>query len=134
MDKELQEFKSHHRNKFNILFHVFCGFIYTALFFHLLGGWYSILLYTIVVILMYPKLTGLFIVMFAILILLDGVFENTKLQTREKIIMLVVFYMLPEISHWITHEKTVLTIGSIDLFSLVKNFFLLLPYSLMSLL
>ena len=104
--ESFQEFTIRHKNKANIIFHIICGFIYTALFLYLLGGWYFILLYTMFLVTFYPQATLLFIVMSSILLLLNNIIESTKINYKSIIALIIVFYILPEVSHWITQEKT----------------------------
>ena len=73
---------------------------------------------------------------FIVLITLPFLAEYTKsfhLSTKISVITLILFYFLPDVSHYITNEKTVLNINNITVFDLIDNFFFLLPHSVLAL-
>jgi hypothetical protein len=130
--REYNDFKKYHKHKFNIIFHAFCGIMYMTFFF-LLFNTYSIpllILYSIIILFTF-KNTFIIISQFLILLILIKIF--TKYLILDKyiiIILMVLFYLLPELSHYILNEKTVLNISNITLSNIVINIYYLLPFSM----
>ena len=52
---------------------------------------------------------------------------------NNKITLIIIFYLLPEVSHYITDEPTVLKIENLNPISLFINIFYLLPFGILSL-
>jgi len=58
----------------------------------------------------------------------------TNLNTIHLSIIFLIFYFLPDLSHYLTGEKTVMTLENITIESLFVNIFYLLPFSFVCLL
>jgi hypothetical protein len=128
----LNDFREHHKNKINIVFHIFCGLVYVSLLLHLFGP-IGVVAYTIFICICQPKFTAIFLALGTLLYLLHTVYKEVHLNTVSIFIICLVAYFAPEVSHLLTKENTVLDINSITLYSLVENFVMLLPYSIITL-
>lgn len=133
LDGSLSEFREHHRNRANLVFHILCGFIYIGCFLSIFYGFISIPVYTILLVILFPQYL---VINIMIGIGLFGVhIALAALRIRSwfyKALIAAVFYMAPEISHVATKERTVLAYDSLTIGSILENFFLLLPYSMYS--
>jgi len=134
--KDFDEFEQYHRNIFNISFHIFCGFIFLSFLFllfkkhHLkaLAIYALILIYT-----MKDKPLIIMSVLVGLYILTDVVLKDYKFKLYQLFGLFLFFYFLPDLSHYLTNEKTVLKLENITFFNLFTNIFYLLPFSLMCL-
>lgn len=129
--KEYNNFKKHHTNIYNILSHFICGILY-MLFLLLLFNENAILvlvLYSILIVLTLKSLS-IGILIFIILSILIIFFSN-KLETSNiKIILFIIFYLLPDLSHYMTNETTILNFNNITPQSIFINIFYLLPFTI----
>lgn len=133
IQNEFNEFYKHHKNTYNILSHIICGFIYMACLFLISDhGYLLLILYSILVLFTIQNLFVTFIIFVIILILLY-VTKKFNLNTTNLIILFLIFYFLPDLSHYLTNEPTLLNLTNITIFSAFTNIFYLLPFSLLSL-
>jgi hypothetical protein len=129
--KEFVEFEKYHKNIYNIYFHIFCGFIFMTFLF-LLSKRYSYLLLIIYSLLLLFTIDNKFIT-FIILIglfIMIWVIKKYKFSKINVFILFLVFYFLPDLSHFLTNEPSMLTINNITVFSAFTNIFYLLPFSI----
>jgi uncharacterized membrane protein YGL010W len=131
---ELQEFKQYHKNRYNIYFHILCGFICMATFCLLFKQYSNLVLIIYGLLLLFTIdniiLTGGIIILLMAIITIGSSYNLSLLQLG---ILFLVFYFLPDLSHYLTNEPTVLTIYTITPFTLFTNIFYLLPFSILSL-
>jgi hypothetical protein len=136
--KEYNEFKLYHRNKYNISFHIFCGITYMSLFFILFNKKKNVILGLYLLLLLFT-VSNIYIVILLSLILILTVniisLNISKKSSLNKYIfgLIILFYFLPDLSHYLTREKTVMNINNITPFTIFINIFYLLPFSLMCL-
>jgi hypothetical protein len=131
--KEYNEFKLCHKNIYNISFHIFCGFIYMSYFFLLFGKYKNIVLglYLFLLIISINYLYVDVIIGVTLVIMLNlPIYKNT-LSNKYIFLLFLLFYFLPDLSHFITGEKTVMNINNINLYTVFVNIFYLLPFSIM---
>jgi hypothetical protein len=130
IEQKKQEFQAHHKNTFNILFHIGCGLVYMSLFLSLLPSEFF-WVYGGIVILFFPNVQ----VFLGLVALFFGAswLRNQRLGLGKTFGLILFFYVLPEVSHWLTQEETVLQANTISLLDIVDNFFFLYPHSLLSL-
>jgi hypothetical protein len=130
IEQKKRDFQTHHKKTFNILFHIGCGLVYMSLFLSLFpteGLW----IYGAIVFVLFPHLY-VFLGLVALSFGTQWV-RSLRLGFEKTLLLLVLFYFLPEVSHWITKEETVLKMESISIFDIIDNFFFLYPHSLVSL-
>jgi ABC-type siderophore export system fused ATPase/permease subunit len=134
IEKEFIDFEKYHRNIYNIYFHIICGFIFMAFLF-LLSKNNSNLLLIIYSLLILFTTNNLFItvIIFIILSCMNCFIKNNKLSNEHIFLLFLVFYCLPDLSHYLTNEPPMLNIDNITLLSLFVNIFYLLPFSIMCL-
>jgi hypothetical protein len=133
IQKEFIEFDKYHKNIYNIYFHVLCGFIFMA-FLLLLSKNYNIFLFIYSLLILFTT-HNLFItiIIFIILFIMLYFINKYKLTTAHIFLLFFVFYFLPDLSHYLTNEPSMLNINNISPFSLFTNIFYLLPFSMMCL-
>ena len=132
--KEFIEFEKYHKNIYNVYFHIICGFIFMTFLF-LLSKKYSNVLLIIYSLLILFTIYNLFITIIICIILFIMVYSVKKYKFKTEIIFLLflIFYFLPDLSHYVTNEPSVLNINNITPLSLFTNIFYLLPFSIMCL-
>lgn len=132
--KEFLEFNKYHRNIYNICFHIICGFIFMSFLF-LLSKTYSNLLLVLYSFMLFFTIHNLLITLsiFSILFIMVYIIKKYKISKTNIFILFLVFYFLPELSHYLTKEKTVLNINNITFSKIFINIFYLLPYSMLCL-
>lgn len=132
--KEFIEFQKYHKNVYNIYFHVACGFVFMTFLFLLLNNYSNVLLilYSLLILFTINNLLITFII-FSILFVMVYFIKKYKLKTSNIFLLFLVFYFLPDLSHYLTNEPSMLNINNITLLSLFTNIFYLLPFSIMSL-
>jgi hypothetical protein len=132
--KEFEEFAEYHKNIYNIYFHILCGFIFMA-FLLLLSKNYSNIILVMYSLLILLTVHNLFIT-FTIFIILFGMvyfMKKYNLSTTVIILLFLVFYFLPDLSHYLTNESPMLNINNITPLSAFTNVFYLLPFSILRL-
>ena len=130
--KELDEFKKYHKNFFNIYFHIFCGFIFIsllALFFDKYSNMF-IFIYSLLILLTTNNISITFIIIIFLLIIVYFL-KKYKIPKTIILFLFIFFYFLPDLSHYLTKEKTILNIYNITPYSLFFNILYLLPLSLL---
>jgi hypothetical protein len=139
IQKELTEFKPCHTNAFNIGFHIFCGFIFMSALLLLSKKYKTFLLLAYALLLLFTMTANYFL---PILLTIIGIYFTSKmikklflnLNTIHLVVIFLIFYFLPDLSHYLTGEKTVMTLENITTESLFVNIFYLLPFSFVCLL
>lgn len=133
ISKEFNDFEKHHKNLYNIEFHVFCGIVYMT-FLILSLKEYKYELFVIYSALIYRTFETPFLTYPVLLIMIEyfsRVNDYTKsLNSLYCFIIFFVFYFGPELSHILTNEKTVLNMNNITPFTAFVNVFYLLPFSM----
>lgn len=125
-----QSFQEHHTNTFNIVFHIGCGLLFMSFLLSSVPPW-GFWIYTLLVLSFFPYFSvGSTLV---ILWILTTSIRKLRLPLLMKGLAIGIFYMLPEVSHWIADEKPVLQMESLTLFDAFDNFFFLLPQSVICL-
>lgn len=134
IEREFIDFKKYHKNKYNIYFHIVCGFIFMCSLF-LLSKTYSnllLILYSLLVLFTIQNLL-VTIVMFFVLLLIMGGLNKYKLTSLQLFGLFLLFYFLPDLSHYLTNEPSMLNMNNITPLSVFTNIFYLLPFSIMCL-
>jgi hypothetical protein len=133
--REFIEFENYHKNIFNIYFHIVCGFIFMTFIF-LLSKKYSNILLILYSLLLFFTIHDSFVTftVFIILFIMVYFIKKYKLSTMHIFLVFLVFYFLPDLSHYLTNEPSMLNINNITPLSLFTNIFYLLPFSVMCLL
>ena len=134
IEKEFIEFEKYHKNIYNIYFHVLCGFVFMTFLFLLSNNYSNVLLilYSLLLLFTINNLLITFII-FSILFVMIYVIKKYKIKTYLIFLSFLVFYFLPDLSHYLTNEPSLLNINNITLVSLFTNIFYLLPFSIMCL-
>jgi hypothetical protein len=132
--KEFIEFEKHHKNIYNIYFHIVCGFIFMTFLFLLCNNYSNVLLiiYALLLLFTIHNLLITFII-FIILFFMVYIVKKYKFKTEIVFLLFLVFYFLPDLSHYLTNEPSMLNINNITPLSLFTNIFYLLPFSIMCL-
>ena len=128
IERRKEEFQKYHKNIYNILFHLFCGLVYMSLFFSLFPG-YVYVIYFVITLYLFPNLS----VFLALSLLALARTYPHKMSVKMTGLAILVFYFLPDVSHYLTGEETVLNIYTVTALDLVDNFFLLLPHTMLAL-
>ena len=128
IERRKEEFQKYHKNIYNILFHLFCGLVYMSLFFSLFPG-YVYVIYFVITLYLFPNLS----VFLALSLLALARTYPHKMSVKMTGLAILVFYFLPDVSHYLTGEETVLNIYTVTALDLVDNFFLLLPHAMLAL-
>lgn len=134
IEKEFVEFEKYHRNTYNIFFHILCGFIFMTFLF-LLSKNYSkflLILYSLLILLTIDNLF-ITITIFSVIFIMLCMIKKYKFTTTTIFLTFLIFYFLPDLSHYLTKEPSMLNMNNITLTSLFTNIFYLLPFSMMSL-
>lgn len=146
--KEFIEFEKYHKNIYNIYFHIVCGFIFMTLLFSLCKNYSNVLLiiYSLLLLFIIHNLFSIhtlfttFIItliitftIFMILFIMIYFIKKYKFKTSTLFLLFLVFYFLPDLSHYLTNEPSMLNINNITPLSLFTNIFYLLPFSIMCL-
>ena len=129
--KEFIEFEKHHKNIYNIYFHIACGFIFMT-FLCLLSKNYSYYLVSLYALLLSFTIHNLFVA-FGIFVILFGmiyVIQKYNISFFSKLIIFIIFYFLSSLSHFITGEKTILNINTLTIYSILINTLYFIPFSI----
>lgn len=128
IERRKEEFQKYHKNIYNILFHLFCGVVYMSLFFSLFPA-YVYVVYFIITMYLFPNAS----VFLALSLVALGSIYPHKMSMKMTGLAILAFYFLPDLSHYLTGEETVLNIYTVTALDLVDNFFLLLPHTMLAL-
>ena len=133
--KEFIEFEKYHKNIYNIYFHVLCGFVFMTFLFLLSNNYSNVLLiiYSLLILFTINNLLITFII-FSILFIMVYFIKKYKLKISNMFLLFLVFYFLPDLSHYLTNESSMLNLNNITPLSLFTNIFYLLPFSIMCIL
>jgi len=132
--KEFNEFEQYHNNIYNIYFHIVCGFIFMTFLF-LLSNKYSnlfLILYSLIILFTIHNLF-ISIIIFIVLFIMNYFIKKNNFSKTNIFMLFLVFYFLPDLSHYLTNEPSMLNINNITPLSLFTNIFYLLPFSIMCL-
>lgn len=129
MESKIEDFQKHHRNTFNIAFHIGCGLLYMSLLLTLMPSW-VFWLYVVVILVFFPSLSVALGV--GVLWVATQYIRSLRLPWTWTLLGVGIVYMLPELSHWITHEETVLQIKGLTALDIIDNFFFLYPQSILA--
>jgi hypothetical protein len=134
IEEEFSEFRLYHKNIYNISFHIFCGFIFMSFFLLLFNKNKNLvlLLYSFLILFTINNIFISGIIFICLFLLINTIFKNYK-STKTILFLFLAFYFLPEVSHYLTNEKTVLKINNITFFKIFNNIFYLLPFSILCL-
>ncbi len=133
INKEFTEFSQCHKNIYNIIFHIACGIIYITLFLLLFENKKFIILFIYFLIILFTTHIIISLTIFIIIFILLSISNKCKFNVIYLLLGGTLFYFLPELSHYITNEKTVLNINNLTITNIIFNIFYLLPFSLMCL-
>lgn len=127
-------FNKSHQNKTNILFHLFCGAIYTSALLLLIP--FNSISLAIIYVIITALCLGIGTAIFSGILLFVGIkiLLRLKLNVSLLFITMVSFYLLPELSHYLTGEKPLLKLENIEISDILINIFTLLPFSIKTLL
>lgn len=130
--KEFIEFEKYHKNIYNVYFHIVCGYIFMTFLFVLFKNYSNILLflYSLLILFTINNLLITFII-FIILFIMIYLINKYKFKTQIIFLLFLGFYFLPDLSHYLTNEPSMLNINNITPLSLFTNIFYLLPFSIM---
>lgn len=131
---ELYSFKKYHKNIYNIYFHIVCGIIFMTSFFLMFRN-HSLIIQILYFLLLFITLNKIeiTIVVFVIIFSMTYFLKTFNLSFSSLIIIFIIFYFLPDLSHYIYNEPTVLKLSDITILDILINIFYLLPFSLYSL-
>ncbi len=96
----------------------------------MLPFWVTIL-YSIIVLFFFPTISV--VAGLVLLGILRNSIEKEGLTISTRALGVLVFYFLPELSHYLTKESTVLNIETITIYDAIDNFFFLYPQSVLAL-
>ncbi len=133
---EFIEFEKYHTNVYNIFFHIVCGFIFMTCLFLLSNNYSTVLLslYSLLILFTIQNLAvtfSIFIIIFGMMYLIKKYY--LKPGSMRLLLLLLFFYFLPDLSHYLTSEPSMLNINNISPLSLFTNIFYLLPFSVIRL-
>lgn len=136
--KDFVEFEKYHKNIYNIFFHILCGFIFMTLLFLLSKNNSNLLLilYSLLILFTINSLFITFTIFSISFIIIHLIKRYTyTISTLNIFLLFLVFYFLPDLSHYLTNELSfiALNINNITPLSLFINVFYLLPFSIMCL-
>ena len=137
MDRLMSEynlFNKSHQNKTNILFHLFCGAIYTSALLLLIP--FNSISLAIIYVIFTALCLGISTAIFSGILLFVGINVLLRLKMNVSLLFIITvsFYLLPELSHYLTGEKPLLKLENIELSDILINIFTLLPFSIKTLL
>lgn len=127
---ELVEFEKYHKNKYNVYFHIVCGFFYMTFLLLLFKNSNLLLFIYSLILLITMKNLCIVLTLFIILFLMIYFIKKLKLSTLNLMILFIFFYFLPDVSHYIVKEPSIINISNITPISLFINIFYLLPFSI----
>jgi hypothetical protein len=128
-EDDFNAFRRHHRDPRNVAFHAFCGFASLSLLFSLVGVQFLIG-YGALVTWSFRRHAAAAIAATAAVALGMAGLKMLGSPVAPRALGVVAFYLLPEVSHWLTGEKALLTKDSLTPRSVAGNFLMLLPYSI----
>lgn len=134
IEKEFVEFKKNHKNIYNNYFHIICGFISTTFLLCIIKEKSNILLFLYSLLLLLTiKNISITLFVTVILYFLILIIKSYIFKTKTTILLFLIFYILPDLSHYITNETTALNINNLSIKNIIINIFYILPFSVMSL-
>ena len=133
---EKKEFLDHHRSIINILIHIVCGIVYMSGLLLLVSRvfcrpsstscvlWW-IIFYATLCMFLFPESWLMMIVMIVLLHYTTSYHFFSSMSSRNLFLLSFVFYMLPDIGHFLSKEAIIVSIHNV-----ISNIFFLLPLSL----
>lgn len=132
--KEYTEFESSHTNVYNIYFHVFCGFVFMGvLCLFMRDSNIFAFLYSLLIFLTIENTLVSLIILVGLFIIIKQL-SRFNFSIMNMFFLVVLFYLLPDVSHYLTNESHVLDVDNLTVLSGFIHFFYLLPFSLLNLL
>ena len=126
---EFQEFQDSHKNKFNLAIHILSGILYKSSLNCLIGN-KAVLLYMIFLFFSYDKKAASFFSCISIQ-MASRIILYYEIRKRYLIVnFLLGCFILPEISHLLTKEKTVLNMNNATFSKVATNITFFLPFSI----
>lgn len=122
-------FRRHHRDPRNIVFHLACGWASLSLVVSLVGM-PALIVYGAFVTWAFRGHAPAAIVATVGAWLGAAVIDATGMPVALRAVGIVVSYLLPELSHWLTGEPAMLDRTTLTPRNLALNFLLLLPFSI----
>ncbi len=92
---------------------------------------WATILYSIIVFFFFPTISV--VAGLVLLGILRNSIEKEGLTIFTRALGVLVFYFLPELSHYLTKESTVLNLETITIYDAIDNFFFLYPQSVLAL-
>ena len=132
IEKEFIEFKKYHKNIYNIYFHIVCSFIFMTFLLCNKNSNVLLIIYSLLLLFTINKLLITFII-FIILFFMVYLVKKYNFKPENIFLLFLVFYSLPDLSHYLTNEPSMLNINNITPLSLFTNVFYFLPFTLMCL-
>ena len=135
LEKEYKTFTVYHKNTYNVLFHIFSSLMFMSIMFKLLGKYQNIGLvsYLLLLLLTIKNLNIIILIFVLVYIIINHVLIH-KLSNKYYLILFIIFYYLPELSHILFGEsnKDVIKrfLENPTEFPVFINIFYLLPFSL----
>jgi len=135
INSEYEDFELYHKNIYNIGFHIFCGILFMTFFLLSFKKYNNVALalYSLLLLFTINNIIVTGIVLVLLFSLSNIIFTKNNYSQLTLFGLFLVFYLLPDLSHYLTNEKTVLTIENITPFNAFVNIFYLLPFSIMCL-
>jgi len=129
--KEFDDFEKHHKNIYNIYFHILCGFIFMTFLFLLSKNYSNLLLglYSLLLLFTIDNIIITFII-FVILFIMIYVFKKYDISFYNKFIIFFIFYFLSSLSHYLTGEPTILNVNNITIYSIAINTLYFIPFTI----
>jgi hypothetical protein len=135
IQSELDEFLLYHKNYINRIIHVLTGIIYVSCLNILFYKGRFLIIYFIILLFTFPSIISSLLSITLIYVTSQIIlkFKTTPFFSYILIsIFVICCFIVPEISHYITNEETVINIQS-PFTKIVTNIFYFLPFSITSL-
>jgi len=129
LEKEYNDFKLHHKNIYNILFHIICGICYLTILFLSLGEYKNegLSIYIVLLMITLNDLKIVFPIIVTLTYLVNYTHYFESLEPKSLFGFFVLFYFLPDISHYFTNNQIIM---HTDPYKIFINTFYLLPFSI----
>ncbi len=130
---EYLDFANHHNNKINLIVHILAGTIYmTSL--NILSRCNLLPFYTVFLLLTFENIESIFlstILIYQSTVILYKYKYKYKINTKYLILIFILnCFIVPEISHLISREATVLNFNILSFNKLITNIIYFLPFSI----
>ena len=135
IQSELYEFLLYHTNYTNRIIHLLTGIIYMSCLNVLIYRGRFLIVYLIILLLTFPSIISSFLSVISIYAVSEIIlkFKKQPLFIYILILLFIIFcFILPEISHYLNNENTIIKYES-SFTKIVTNIFYFLPFSITSL-